>query len=148
MNMRSNKTTLLKAKKKKGRSTKRNGFRSIFEDSIDKNISKQIKNLIGYESEKLDYVIHHTYNPDFIISGKDGKKIYVEAKGFFDVNDRRKILAVIKCHPNIDLRMIFQNPNNKISKNSKITYSKWCEKNGINWSQNISIINQWYKEIN
>ena len=71
----------------------------------------------------------HHYNPDFILPNG----IYLETKGYWDAKDRRKILSVIKHNPDIDLRMVFQSPYNKISKHSKTTYAKWCEKHGIKW---------------
>ena len=48
--------------------------------------------------------------------------------------DRRKIRAVKELNPNLDLRMVFQAPFNKISKKSKTTYAKWCEKHDIPWT--------------
>ena len=36
--------------------------------------------------------------------------------------DRRKILQVKKDNPELDLRMVFQAPHNKIYKGSKTTY--------------------------
>ena len=40
---------------------------------------------------------------------------------------------VIKDNPTIDLRMVFQDPYKRISKKSKTTYAKWCERYGILW---------------
>ena len=34
----------------------------------------------------------------------------------------------------LDIRMVFQSPYNKINKNSKTTYAKWCEKHDIPWT--------------
>ena len=54
----------------------------------------------------------------------------LETKGYWDAEDRRKIKAVMRDNPDIDLRMVFQAPFNKISKNPN-TYAQWCEKHGI-----------------
>ena len=65
-----------------------------------------------YETEKLSYTIEHTYTPDFVLPNY----VYLEAKGYWSPDDRRKILAVKRDNPAIDLRMVFQSPYNKISK--------------------------------
>ena len=70
-----------------------------------------------YESEKVPYTIQHHYCPDFVLPNH----IYLEAKGYWSPADRRKILAVKKDNPDMDLRMVFQAPYNKINKNSKTT---------------------------
>ena len=82
-----------------------------------------------YESEKVSYTIQHHYTPDFVLPNHT----YLEAKGYWDAADRRKILAVKKDNPDMDLRMVFQAPYNKINKNSKTTYAMWCEKHDIPW---------------
>ena len=54
--------------------------------------------------------------------------IYLECKGYWEAQDRRKIKAVKQLHPEIDLRMVFQSPFNKISKKSefpKTTYAQY-----------------------
>jgi len=113
---------------------------SKFRSQLEENIAKLLDGLgvsFEYESEKLGYTIEHSYTPDFVLPNYT----YLEAKGYWDPKDRRKILAVKKDNPDIDLRMVFQSPYNKISKKSKTTYAQWCEKHDIPWSsyQNIPI---------
>ena len=113
---------------------------SKFRSQLEENIAKLLDGLgvsFQYESEKLGYTIEHSYTPDFVLPNYT----YLEAKGYWDPKDRRKILAVKKDNPDIDLRMVFQSPYNKISKKSKTTYAQWCEKHDIPWSsyQNIPI---------
>ena len=98
------------------------------------NLEKDIANLLEglgvsfqYESEKLSYTIEHNYTPDFVLPNY----VYLEAKGYWDAADRRKVLAVKRDNPDIDLRMVFQSPYNTISKKSKTTYAQWCEKHDI-----------------
>ena len=64
-------------------------------------------------------------------------------KKCWDAADRRKIKAVIDQVPFIDIRMVFQNPYNKISKKSKTTYAKWCEERGIPWCSYSTIPIEW-----
>tara|TARA_R100000458_G_C8103776_1_gene129416 strand:+ start:85 stop:525 length:441 start_codon:yes stop_codon:yes gene_type:complete len=92
-----------------------------------------------YESTKVPYTIQHHYNPDFILPNN----VYLEVKGYWDPEDRRKILAVKKDNPDLDLRMVFQSPYNTISKKSKTTYAKWCEKHDIKWTSYHDIPLDW-----
>ena len=92
-----------------------------------------------YESTKVPYTIQHHYNPDFILPNN----VYLEVKGYWDPEDRRKILAVKKDNPDLDLRMVFQSPYNTISKKSKTTYAKWCEKHDIQWTSYHDIPLDW-----
>ena len=65
--------------------------------------------------------------------------IYLECKGLWEPEDRRKIKAVIEQHPEIDLRMVFQAPFNKISKKSKTTYANGAIKHNIKWCSYANI---------
>lgn len=112
-------------------------MRSGFEVTILKQLSglqaaTEIEK-IEYETEKLKYIVEHDYTPDFIIYLKSGRKIYVEAKGYFRAEDRSKLLKVREAHPSIDLRIVFQS-NGKIHKLSKTRYADWCEKNNFIYS--------------
>ena len=90
-----------------------------------------------YETTKVPYVIEHIYTPDFILPNG----VVLECKGYWDSDDRRKIKAVKTLNPELDLRMVFQAPFNTISKRSKTTYAKWCERHDIPWTsfQNIPL---------
>ena len=92
-----------------------------------------------YESKKISYVIQHHYTPDFILPNH----VILECKGYWDAADRRKIKQVKLDNPDIDLRMVFQAPYNTITKKSKTTYAKYCEKLGIPWSSFHNIPLEW-----
>ena len=92
-----------------------------------------------YESKTVPYIIQHSYTPDFILPNG----IWLECKGYWDSADRRKVKAVKEQNPDIDLRMVFQAPFNKISKKSKTTYAKYCEKLGIPWTSWANIPLNW-----
>ena len=113
-------------------------FRSKLEKQVG-DLLEQIGVVYEYETHKISYVIQHHYTPDFILPNG----IYLETKGFWDAADRRKILAVVRDNPDIDLRMVFQAPFNKISKKSKTTYAQWCEKHGIKWAAVHAIPIDW-----
>jgi len=92
-----------------------------------------------YESTKVPYTIQHNYTPDFVLPNY----VHLEAKGYWAAEDRRKILAVKKDNPDLDLRMVFQSPYNKISKRSKTTYAQWCDRHGIPWTAFHEIPIEW-----
>lgn len=94
-----------------------------------------------YETVKLNYVIEAVYKPDFILPNG----VMLEAKGWFKPEDRRKMLAVKKQHPELDIRLVFQAPYNTITKESKTTYSMWAEKNGFPWCPYHDIPLDWFE---
>lgn len=102
-----------------------------------------------YESRKLKWlpeVKFRTYTPDFEITTRSGKTIIVETKGFWTRDDRQKMLAVVQQHPDLDIRMVFQNSNQKISKGSKTTYALWCQmKLKIPYADKL-IPEEWWEE--
>lgn len=113
-------------------------FRSKFEKTIAKLSDKKIK----YESVKIPYVLEHNYTPDFTLPNG----ILIEAKGYLRPSDRKKMIAVKKQHPELDIRFLFQRAENTINKISKTTYSKWAEKNGFRWASGSHIPDEWLKE--
>jgi hypothetical protein len=113
-----------------------------FRSKLEKNIADLLEQLgvsYLYESEKLSYTISHNYTPDFVLPNYK----YLEAKGYWAAEDRRKILAVKRDNPDVDLRMIFQSPYNTISKKSKTTYAQWCDKHDIPWTSYKDIPIEW-----
>ena len=113
-------------------------FRSGLEEKIaDLLVELGVK--YEYESTKIPYVIHYNYTPDFLLPNG----VFLEAKGYWDAADRRKIKAVKTLHPELDLRMVFQSPFNTISKKSKTTYAAYCERLGIPWTSFQNIPMDW-----
>ena len=113
-----------------------------FRSKLEKSVADLLEGLgisYEYETEKLSYIIEHNYTPDFKLPNYK----YLEVKGYWDAEDRRKILAVKRDNPDIDLRMVFQSPYNTISKRSKTTYAKWCEKHDIPWTSYHDIPLDW-----
>ena len=113
-------------------------FRSKLEERVA-TLLEQLGISYEYETEKLSYTIEHNYTPDFVLPNY----VYLETKGYWDAADRRKVLAVKRDNPGVDLRMVFQSPYNTISKKSKTTYAKWCEKHDIPWTAYHEIPLDW-----
>lgn len=119
------------------------GYRSLFELNVAKNlIENKIK--FEYETQKINYIPKtKVYTPDFYFPLTD---IYVEAKGYFDMDDRVKMLLVKKQHPDLDIRFVFLKPYNKIRSNSKTTYVDWCNKYNFKWADKV-IPMEWFKNV-
>ena len=105
------------------------GFRSGLEMTIDESLKS--RGVDGeYEKHIIQYTkpeTHHKYHPDF----KLPNGIFVETKGRFLTDDRKKHLLIKAQNPNLDIRFLFQNSKTKISKASKTTYADWCIKHGF-----------------
>ena len=97
-----------------------------------------------YESVKINYTLTSTYTPDFILPNG----VMLEAKGYFKPEDRRKMLAIKKQHPELDIRSVFQSPNNTLTKTSKTTYAQWADKNGFLWAASHNIPPDWFHAPN
>ena len=108
------------------------GFRSGLEMTIDESLKS--KGIDGeYEKHIIQYTkpeTHHKYHPDF----KLPNGIFVETKGRFLTDDRKKHLLIKAQNPNLDIRFLFQNSKTKISKASKTTYADWCIKHGFKFA--------------
>lgn len=101
----------------------------MFKSKFEKEVSTFYGLNDAYEIEAIPYVIESKYNPDF----KLAKNVFLETKGFFKDSDRRKILAVVRQHPDKKIIMFFQDSTVKLRKKGKMTYGEWCDKNGIDW---------------
>ena len=129
------------------------GFRS----GLEKDNAAELKAVgvnFTYEEMKIEYEKpsrQSKYTPDFVITTRpDGTPrpsgaLIVETKGRFLTADRQKHLLVKRQHPSLDIRFVFNNPNAKISKTSKTTYAKWCEKHGFQYAKG-SIPRAWLEE--
>jgi hypothetical protein len=108
------------------------GFRSGLEMTIDESLKS--RGIDGeYEKHIIQYTkpeTHHKYHPDF----KLPNGIFVETKGRFLTDDRKKHLLIKAQNPNLDIRFLFQNSKTKISKASKTTYADWCIKHGFKFA--------------
>ena len=122
--------------KKKGWSQKQvllaHGVRSGLEDTICQELT-ELGVDYKYEELKIKYTQPskvRTYTPDIVLPNG----IIVETKGRFVMADRKKHLLIQKQHPDKDIRFVFTNSNNKISKGSKTSYADWCRKNNFKFS--------------
>ena len=118
------------------------GYRSGLEHKLSEYLDS-LKHEYNYESIKIEWedLTYRTYTPDFILSNG----IIVETKGRFVTADRKKHLCIQKQHPSLDIRFVFTNSRNKLSKGAKSTYGQWCIKHGFRYYDRI-IPKDWLKE--
>ena len=116
-------------------------YRSQFEKIVAVKMA-QDGGVFKYETIRLPYVpkVRH-YTQDFYIPETD---IYIEAKGRLTREDRTKMLLIKQQHPECDIRFVFANAKNKLYKNSKTTYSDWCNKHGFDWAEK-TVPREWLK---
>jgi hypothetical protein len=119
------------------------GFRSGLEEKVAEFLtSNGVK--FTFETLKVPYVkpeTKHIYTPDFILDNG----IIIETKGRWLLDDRKKHILIRKQRPDLDIRILFQNANAKISKGSKTSYADFCEKHGIPYAHR-EIPVAWLKE--
>lgn len=113
-------------------------FRSGLEEKVADLLSS-LRVKYEYESQRIAYQLQCNYTPDFLLPNG----VYLEVKGRLTTEDRRKMIAVKKSNPKLDIRFVFQAPFNKINKGSKTTYAKWADKNGFPWCVYHSIPIEW-----
>ena len=120
----------------------KHGYRSGFEHKVADQL-KESKTAFEYETTVIDYIkheTHHKYTVDFTLPNG----ILVETKGRWVLEDRKKHMLIKQQHPELDIRIVFQNPRGKIRKGSKTTYADYCDKNGIIWAEK-EIPTDWLK---
>lgn len=98
--------------------------RNKFEQKIERQL-KRNKVRFKYEAEHIPYVLAGHYIPDFVLETPTGK-IYLETKGYFRPEAKRKMLAVKKQHPELDIRILFYS--------HRPQYIKWAERHGFKWA--------------
>lgn len=112
-------------------------MRSKFEENVaDLFLRANVK--FDYEATKVPYTIKAIYTPDFKIGD-----IYIETKGLFKPEDRRKMIAVKKDNPDLDIRMWFMR-DNYLTKAKKSKYSDWAKKNGYKYHVGLTFPKKWF----
>ena len=121
-----------RSKSKVRKNAIKHGYRSGFEHKVADQLSENKINF-EYETTTINYIkpeTQHTYTIDFTLPNG----ILVETKGRWVIEDRKKHLLIKKQHPELDIRIVFQNAKTKIRKGSKTTYGDYCDKHGIIWA--------------
>ena len=109
-----------------------NKFKGNFEPLLAEQLD-ELKAYYEYEPYPLAYILKGNYWPDFVLSNG----IHIEGKGHLDTAARRKLRAVKDQHPDLDLRIVFQRAQNKLSKGSTTTYGDWADRYGFKWADGV-----------
>jgi Autographiviridae endonuclease I len=97
-------------------------------NKFEKRINLQLKRSklsFKYEGEKIPYVLAGHYIPDFVLQTSTGT-LYIETKGYLRPEDKRKMCAVKKQHPELDIRIVFYA--------KRVKQITWAEKAGFKWA--------------
>ena len=122
------------------------GYDSTWEYDIHQTILKDWK----HHWNKIEYVIHHKYEPDFV-KEIDSKIILLEAKGrFWDHAEYSKYTHIRTALPDTtELVFLFQKPfapmpGAKMRKNgTKRTHAEWAETNNFTWYSEDTLPDTW-----
>lgn len=99
-----------------------------------------------YEESRFPYETPHVYTPDFSLPGK----VYVECKGYFPAIDRKKLLAVKRANPDLDIRILFQDASRTLLPRNRAptsrTYGQWATANGFIWAEGRVPPRSWVRE--
>lgn len=124
-------------------------FKSKLEERIAQQILDRGIDLV-YEDKQDKLLYNKLYQPDFRLPGG----ILIETKGYHrNLGDAlTKLCSVVRCNPDIDLRIVWSNANMKVpfyKNKKKMTAKQWSEKNGFQWAHEY-IPDNWFKyqEIN
>ncbi len=135
----------------------KHGIARGYRSGLESKIGEQLKSAgveWYYEPERIPYIPNQkTYTPDFYLPHKDDVLsktnrygIFIETKGRFLASDRAKHLLIKEQHPDLDIRFVFTNPNQKLYKGSRTTYGQWCNKYGFKYAKK-DIPSEWIIEV-
>lgn len=124
-------------------------YKARYRSKLEERVADQLETEgipFEYETKKLKYTVparSATYTPDFIVGD-----IFIETKGWMrNAAERQKMVLVAQEHPELDIRMVFQNAKNVIYKGSHTTYAKWAEDHGFQWADGGKIPQTWINEM-
>lgn len=103
---------------------KRQSPRNIFEKRVARQLRRH-KMAFAYESERIPYVVASHYIPDFVVTLPNGK-LYIETKGYLRPESKRKMVAIKKQHPELDIRIVFYE--------KRASNVKWAERHGFKYA--------------
>lgn len=105
-------------------------YRSNFEASVAQTLTEAgISHF--YEMERLPYQ-GGVYVPDFTIDHY--AMPIVEAKGWLNDAEQRKLVSVIRANPDREIVLCLQNPHRKLYKGKDITGASWARTVGISYT--------------
>jgi len=107
-------------------------IRSPYRSQFEVSVADILGDKADYEPERINFIQpaqSRYYLPDF----KTKTGIYIECKGKWTSDDRKKHVWLREQHPEKRIVILFQNANVKLNKRSKTSYADWATKNNIEW---------------
>ena len=109
-----------------------------YDSGLEKRLHDKELNGCQYHSLKLDYIIPHTYEVDFI--HPEDPNTLIEVKGRFETSaEASKYVHIQKCNPDYKIVFLFENhklpiPGRTKRKDGTIqSHGEWATKNGFEW---------------
>jgi hypothetical protein len=129
-----------------------------YRSRLEKKVADQLDEAgvpYDYEGQWVHYTVparEAKYLPDFTIKNT---KILIEAKGRFGgfmadstgAKERQKMILLKEQHPELDIRIVFQDVKKPIYKGSKTTYAKWATDHGFTFSDKGVVPASWIREL-
>lgn len=121
-----------------------------YDSNWEYELHRGILNDWSFHTQKIDYVVEHYYEPDFVRQIGD-KTILLEAKGrFWDQAEYSKYVWVKKVLPDyMELVFLFANPSAPMPQakrrkdGTKRTHGEWATSKGFRWFSEDSIPASW-----
>ena len=121
-----------------------------YDSKWEYNLHKKLLSNWDLHSQKLSYIIKHTYNPDFVKT-IGSKTILLEAKGrFWDYQEYNKYVWIRESFPDdYELVFLFSSPYapmpaaRKRKNGTKFTHAEWAEKNKFKWYSEKTFPEEW-----
>tara|TARA_Y100000361_G_C11140382_1_gene334680 strand:+ start:1066 stop:1512 length:447 start_codon:yes stop_codon:yes gene_type:complete len=125
------------------------GYDSTWEYNIHQTILQDWK----HHWDKIDYIVEHTYEPDFV-KLINGQTILLEAKGrFWDYAEYSKYIWIRESLQEqigeFELVFLFQKPfapmpgAKKRKDGTKRTHAEWAETNNFTWYSEETLPKEW-----
>ena len=125
------------------------GYDSKWEHKLHTTVLKDWE----HHNEKIDYVVEHTYEPDFT-KVINGQTILLEAKGrFWDYAEYNKYIwireALKEAVGEFELVFLFSSPHSPMPQakrrkdGTKRSHAEWAEKNNFVWYDENNLPEEW-----
>lgn len=128
------------------RNSTQGGEQHAYRSGLEEENAAYLRHLgvrFEYETLTLEYLIEETrrYTPDILLYNG----IIIELKGRWLTADRKKHKLIHAQYPDLDIRLVFSRPQDRISKQSQTTYARYCETQGWKYAARLIPV-EWLRE--
>ncbi len=112
-----------------------------YDSLVEKRLHEGVLSGCNFHPDKIAYVSHHTYEPDFTYRDSEGLEWLIEAKSIFQDSKEAGKYKWIRDSLKDDQGLVFvlEKPTQPIywqkkrRDGTKMNMAEWCEKNGFMW---------------